>query len=325
MKALVTGATGFVGSHLVDALLARGHEVTALIRSPAKAAGLAERGVQLVRGDLYDTAAIDAAMSGQRAVYHVAALTGAVNEAEFLEANRDGTRRIVAAAERAGGIERLLFVSSGAAGGPARPGQPRDADGADAPVTMYGRSKLAAEEVVRRAGVPWTILRPPAVYGPRDRDGFLPVFRAAKRLGIVPVFGDGTQELSLVHGADLAAAALAAVGADDAAGATYYVNHPEVITSAELARRVGAAVGRDVRVIPLPHWLTRGALTLTGAWAALFRQRTILRADKANEFVQPAWTGDPTRFMADTGWLPSHDHDTGFAETAAWYRDQGLL
>ena len=128
-----------------------------------------------------------------------------------------------------------------------------------------------------------------------------------------------------MRGAGLAAGALAAVGADDAAGATYYVNHPEVITSAELARRVGAAVGRDVRVIPLPHWLTRGALTLTGAWAALFRQRTILRADKANEFVQPAWTGDPTRFMADTGWLPSHDHDTGFAETAAWYRDQGLL
>lgn len=325
MKALVTGATGFVGSHLVDALLGRGHQVTALIRSPAKAAGLADRGVRLVKGDLADLAAIEEAVAGQQAVYHVAALTGAVNEAEFLEANREGTRRIAEAAARAGDLARLVLVSSGAAGGPARTGAPRDTGDPDRPVTMYGRSKLAAEEVVRLAPVPWTILRPPAVYGPRDRDGFLPVFRAAARYGIVPVFGDGSQELSLVHAADLATACMAAATSNATAGETYYVNHPEVITSAELARRVGEAVGRPVRIVPLPHWLTRSALALTGTWAALRRQRTILRADKANEFVQPAWTGDPSRFMAATGWSPSREHAAGFAETAAWYREQGLL
>lgn len=325
MKALVTGATGFVGSHLVDALLARGHEVTALIRSPAKAAGLAERGVRLVRGDLADLAAIEAAMADQHAVYHLAALTGAINEAEFLEANREGTRRIVKAAERAGDVQRLVLLSSGAAGGPALPGQPRDADGMDRPVTMYGRSKLAAEEVVRAAAVPWTILRPPAVYGPRDLEGFLAVFRAAHRFGMVPVFGDGSQELSLVHAADLAAACIAAADTPATAGEIYYVNHPEVISSAQLTRHVGEAVGRRVRMVPLPHWLTRGALTLTGAWAALLRRRTILRADKANEFVQPAWTGDPSRFVAATGWTATRDHAPGFAETAAWYRERKLL
>lgn len=325
MKALVTGATGFVGSHLVDALLARGHQVTALIRSPAKAAGLAERGVRLVKGDLADIAALEAAAADQQAIYHVAALTGAINEAEFLEANREGTRRIAEAAARAGGVERLVLVSSGAAGGPAEPGRPRDTDEPDRPVTMYGRSKLAAEDVVRLSPVPWTILRPPAVYGPRDRDGFLPVFRAARRFGIVPVFGDGSQELSLVHAADLAEACIAAAGRPATVGETYYVNHPEVLTSAELASRVGEAVGRRVTTVPLPHWLTRTALTLTGAWAALLRQRTILRADKANEFVERAWTGDPSRFMAATGWSAARDHAAGLAETAAWYRDQGLL
>lgn len=325
MKALVTGATGFVGSHLVDRLLAHGHEVTALIRSPAKAAGLAERGVRLVRGDLADLAALDEAATGQQAVYHVAALTGALNEAEFLEANREGTRRLVEAVTRAGDTGRLVLVSSGAAGGPAQPGRPRDADADDQPVTMYGRSKLAAERVVHAAAVPWTILRPPAVYGPRDRDGFLPVFRAATRFGVVPVFGDGSQELSLLHVVDLAEACIAAATSEATAGETYYVNHPEVITSAQLARRVGEAVGRPVRTVPLPHWLTRTALSMTGAWAALRRQRTILHADKANEFIQAAWTGDPARFMAATGWHPSRDHASGFAETAEWYRDQGLL
>jgi nucleoside-diphosphate-sugar epimerase len=264
-------------------------------------------------------------VSGQQVIYHLAALTGAVDEAEFLAANRDGTRRIIEAAERAGGVERVVLLSSGAAGGPAVPGQPRDTTGEDRPVTMYGRSKLAAEGVIRDAPVPWTILRPPAVYGPRDREGFLPVFRAASRFGIVPVFGDGSQELSLVHAADLAAACTVAVTAASTVREAYYVNHPAVITSAEFADAVGAAVGRRVRTVPLPHWLTRTALTLTGTWAALFRRRTILRADKANEFLQPAWTGDPSRFIAATGWTPRFDHAAGLADTAAWYREQGLL
>lgn len=326
MKALVTGATGFVGSHLVDQLLKRGHDVTALIRSPAKAVGLAERGVHLVRGDLGDLAALEAAASGQQVIYHAAALTGAPTEAELLAANSEGTRRVLEAAVAAGSVTRLVLVSSGAAGGPAEPGRPRDATEADRPVTMYGRSKLAAERVVRDATIPWTILRPPAVYGPRDRDGFLAVFRAARRLGIVPVFGDGSQELSLVHAADFAEACIAAATASDTAGQTYYVNHPEVLTSAALAARVGVAVGRArVRLVPLPHWLTRTALGVTGSWARLRGQHTILHADKANEFIQPAWTGDPTRLMAATGWRPGRDHDAGFAETAAWYRDAGLL
>ncbi len=325
MKALVTGATGFVGSHLVDRLLSRGHDVTALIRSPAKAAGLAERGVHLVRGDLADLAALAEATAGQAVIYHAAALTGASDEATFLAANREGTRNLIEAASAAGGGARMVLVSSGAAGGPARRGVPRTADGADAPVTMYGRSKLAAEAVVRESDLAWTVLRPSAVYGPRDLDGFLPVFRAAGRLGIAPVFGDGSQELSLIHAEDFADACIAAADAPGTLRQVYYVNHPEVITSAELARAVGRAVGRPVRVLPLPAWLARVALGVTGRWASLTGRKTILQGDKANEFLQPAWTGDPSPFIRDTGWAPRHDLDAGLRQTAAWFREQGLL
>ncbi|MCU0621490.1 MAG: NAD(P)H-binding protein, partial [Gemmatimonadales bacterium] len=164
MKALVTGATGFVGSHLVDRLLGAGDAVTALVRSPAKAAGLAQRGVTLVPGDLHDRDALARAARGQDVAYHVAALVGAVDEAEFLRANREGTANVVQALEAEAPAARLVLVSSLAAAGPAPRGAPRGVEAPEAPVTMYGRSKLASEAVVRASGLGWVIARPPAVY-----------------------------------------------------------------------------------------------------------------------------------------------------------------
>lgn len=324
MRALVTGATGFVGGHLLDHLLARGDTVTALVRTPVKAIGLAERGVRLVSGDLGDLDALTAAADGAEVIYHVAALTGAVDEAEFLTANRDGTARVVAAARAAGGDPRIVLISSLAAGGPAMRDRPRRDAGDDQPVTMYGRSKLASEQVVREQPLPWTILRPPTIYGPRDRDNLITIFKAA-RLGFAPVFGDGSQQLSLVHVDDLVDGIIRAGEAPAVLGGTYYTNHPEVITSAELVQAIGRTMGRSIRLIPLPEWLARTALSATGAWAAIFRQRTILRADKANEFYQPAWTGDPARFISATGWAPRFDSATGLLDTADWYRTHGWL
>jgi nucleoside-diphosphate-sugar epimerase len=328
MRALVTGGTGFVGSHLVDALLERGDEVTALVRSPAKAAPLARRGVRLVRGDLDASEALAQAVTGQDVIYHVAGAVAARDEAEYLHANRDGTANLVRAAERAGEHEgrtaRMVLVSSMAAGGPARPGQPRQDDSAPAPVTMYGRSKLAGEDVVRRSALPWTILRPPTIYGPRDRDNLIKVFKIA-RTGLVPIFGDGSQELSAVYAPDLAEALVLAGRGDAVLGRTYYVNHPEVLTSAGLVRAIAATMGRRARILPIPRWAGRLALHVTGAAAALARKATILNADKANEFFETAWTGDPAPFMRDTGWCAAHDLARGLAETHRWYRAEGWL
>ena len=324
MRVFVTGATGFVGGHVVDRLLARGDEVTALVRSPARAAGLAARGVRLVPGDLHDLPALHAGIAGADVVLHIAALTGAVNEAEFLAANRDGTANVLTAAMSAPGRPRLVYVSSMAAGGPARRGVPKRDASDDHPVTMYGRSKLAGELVLRDTPHPWVILRPPTVYGPRDRDNLLTVFKAA-RTGFAPVFGDGTMELSAIHVGDLADACLAAATAEGALGGIFYVNHPEVVTSGDLVRRIGTAMGRRVRLIGIPEWLARAILTATGACAAFFRWKTILRADKANEFYQEAWTGDPAPFTERTGWRASRDLTEGLAETYAFYRETGWL
>lgn len=322
MKALVTGGTGFVGSHLIDALLERGDDVTALVRSPARARRLEGTGVRLVHGDLFDLAALHAAAHAQDVVYHVAGLVAARDEAEFLRANREGTANLLEAAT-AGGAGRFVLVSSLAAGGPAARGSPLRGDEPPRPVTAYGRSKLAAEDVVRRGTLPWVILRPPLVYGPRDTE-VLKLFKLA-RTGVAPVFGRGEQELSAVFGPDLAHALTLAGRLPGVVGRVYLACHPELFTSATFARAVGQALGIRVRILPVPEIVGRGLLAVTGAAAKLAGQATVLSAEKANEFFEAAWTGDPTPLMRDAGWEPVHDLEHGLALTAEWYRREGWL
>ena len=323
MNALVTGATGFVGGHVVNALLARGATVAALVRSPAKAHGLEQAGVRLFRGDLHDHEALRGACEGQDVIFHVAGAIAAPTEAAYLHANRDGTANLVRAAEAAGRL-RLVLVSSGAAAGPSLPGHPRSADQPAAPVTAYGRSKLAGEEVVRASNLPWVILRPPTVYGPGDRDNLIKLFRLVRH-GVAPVFGDGSQELSVVYAPDLAEAVVLAGSDPELSGKTYFVNHAEVVTSGDLVRAIARVMNRRVRVIGLPAAVVRPILHVTGAIARLMGRTTILNADKANEFLQPAWTADPSPFMRDAGWLPAFDLASGLTETYRWYRDAGWL
>jgi nucleoside-diphosphate-sugar epimerase len=322
MKALVTGATGFVGSHLVEALQRSGAAVTALARSSVKASALAAQGVRVIPGDLHDMGALDNAARDQDVIYHVAGVVAARGEAEFLWANRDGTRNVTAAAERSG-KPRLVLVSSLAAGGPAPRGTPLTGREPPKPVTAYGRSKLASEQIVRSSSIPWSIVRPPIVYGPRDRE-VLKIFRLA-RLGIAPVFGDGSQELSAVHAADLAKALIAAGTSQSTVGGTYNACHPEVFTSRELGRAVGVAMGRPVRTVRIPAFVGRALLSVTEASARVTHKATILTTDKANEFFQPAWTGDPAPLSRDSGWHAIYDLRTGLADTYQWYRKAGWL
>jgi nucleoside-diphosphate-sugar epimerase len=191
-------------------------------------------------------------------------------------------------------------------------------------VTAYGRSKLAAEAAVTAGTLPWVIVRPPTVYGPRDRE-VLKVFRMA-RLGVAPVFGDGSQQLSAVHGADLANALIAAGTAAATVGKIYYACHPEVATSAGFVRAIAGAMGRRLSiVVPIPAPVGRALLAVTEAAARFAGQTTILTRDKANEFFQEAWIGDPGPLSRDSGWRAAHDLKSGLADTYQWYRNAGWL
>lgn len=335
MKVFVTGGTGFVGSHLVDALLARGDDVVCLVRDPGKVERVFDKGPRprLVAGNLSDSAALETGAAGADVVFHVAGLTAAVSRDAFFSANAEGTRQVArAAAKTAPNLERFVYVSSQAASGPSRRGEALTESAKPNPLTEYGRSKLAGEDALREFTFPWTIVRPPVVYGPRDTE-VLRMFRTV-RLGIAPIFGDGKQELSVIYVEDLVTALLKAA-ASPKPGATYFAAHAQVLTSRDFVSAIYHAVrGTEPQtsprasgpfLLPIPGAVARGALWMTRAAAKLTGKATLLTPDKANDFMAEAWVCSPAALERDTGWVAQFDLGTGLARTATWYRTHGWL
>ena len=328
MKVVVTGGTGFVGSHLVDALLAQDHDVVCLVRSPAKAARVfPNRAPRLVRGDLTDDETVVKAVDGADVVYHVAGLIAAKNRNELFATNVEATRRLITHVERrAPRLRRFIYVSSLAAAGPSKRAQPIDEGHTAAPVSAYGESKLGGEQTVRSSGLPWTVIRPPAVYGPRDRE-FVRLIKLA-RAPVFPLMGSPDQEFSFIYASDLAAA-LVHAQQDVALAKTYFASHGETVTGASLIRDIAVAVlgpdRRPPRLLPIPPWITRLTLTSTGAVARLLGKTTVLNRDKANEFLAEAWTCSAAALRAETGWRATTPMAEGWKEAVAWYRQHGWL
>jgi nucleoside-diphosphate-sugar epimerase len=322
VNAAVTGGTGFVGGHLVDALLRRGDRVTCLVRSAEKAGELEGRGCRVVVGHLGDAAALASLVQGCDVVYHAAAAVAALTEGELYRINVEGTTRVAHAAKKAG-IGRLLHVSSLAVTGPTVPGRPLDESAPPRPVTPYGRSKQAAEDVVRSAGVAFTIVRPPAVYGPRDRQ-FLRLFRIVRR-GWAPLLLGGSQELSLVYSGDLALGLIAAATSDATVGGTYHAAAGEVVTQRALVESMARAMERPVRVIAVPPLALRAVLRIRGTLARLAGRPSLLSPEKAAELTAAAWTCTSDAIARDAGWRATTGLSEGLEETAEWYKQAGWL
>jgi dihydroflavonol-4-reductase len=319
----LTGGTGFVGSHLAETLRARGDAVTCLVRTTEAGRPLEALGGRAVVGTLEDDRALATLVSGAEVVYHVAGVVALSSADALFRVNRDGTARVAVAA-RTAGVRRLLYVSSLAVTGPTVPGRPLDEAGAPGPLTIYGRSKQAGEEAVRASGATFTIVRPPIVYGPRDRQ-VLRLFRMARR-GLAPLVGDGRrQELSLVHARDLGGALVAAATSEHTAGGTYHAAHPTPVTQRALLEAIGAAVGSRVRMLALPAALVKAALAVAAAAARLRGRASLLDPAKAAELLAPAWTCSSAALERDAGWRAAIDLREGLGETARWYRQAGWL
>lgn len=323
MKAFVTGATGFVGGHLVETLAARGDTVLALARRPETHADLTARGATPVPGSLDHLDTLGPALAGVDVVYHLAGLTAARDEAEFLAVNEGGTRGLIETLARVAPAARFVYVSSQAALGPSPRGTPLGEDAACRPVTAYGRSKLAGEQATRAGALAWTIVRPSAVYGPRDRE-FLRLFEIV-RWGVAPVFGDGTQELSMVFAPELAGAIAEAGTRPGAAGEVIHLAHREVVHSREVALAAGLALGRSPFVLPVPGVVAAPIVSLIGRAAAAAGRRTVVNAEKMAEFLAPSWLLDTGKAERVLGWTATVALDEGMRRTAAWYREHGWL
>jgi nucleoside-diphosphate-sugar epimerase len=327
MKVLLTGASGFVGSHILDLLMARDIPTAILLRSTSRHRFIEPHlsRVDVRVGSVSDPASLPAALEGVTHVIHCAGCTKAIDSAEYYRINRDGTRNLIEAVNRrSGGIQRFILISSLAASHPARAEAPARENDEPAPVTEYGRSKLAGEQVLRElARVPYAILRPAAVYGPRDAD-FLLMFKAA-RARWVPSFGAGRQQLSLVYVEDVARAALACLESPTIENQIYNVAHAEVLTAHALMTEIGRQLGVNTIQIPLPTPLLWPVCLVAEGIARLSGQPSIVNLQKYPELTAPGWVCDGRRLRDELHCEPATGSREGLAQTLAWYRQQDWL
>jgi nucleoside-diphosphate-sugar epimerase len=301
VKLAITGGTGFVGAHLIDLSLAEGHELRALTRRPQPP----RPGIEWIEGPLSDRAAVARLVEGADAVVHVAGVINAPDAASFEEGNVGGTLAAVAAAT-ASGARRFVHVSSLAAREPE--------------LSQYGASKARAEALVENSGLDWVIVRPPAVYGPGDKET-LELFKMA-RLGLMVLPPKG--RLSLIHVDDLARLllALTAPGAPSQILVEADDGRARGWSHREFALALGEAVERRPLTLAAPSVLLR-----LGAKAdQLVRgAKAKLTADRAAYFAHDDWVIDPSRRPPAALWRPAIDTVAGVAATARWYRAQGWL
>ena len=320
MKALVTGATGFIGSFLAEALARRGHEVTCLVRKTSSLRWIEHLNLKYLYGDIGNSREYADELGKFEYIFHLAGLTKAYDEKDFFYANAECTKALATAAERsARQLKRFLLVSSLAAAGPSLDGSPLTEESGPHPVSAYGRSKLDGEKAVLsfRGSMPVTIVRPPVVYGPRDTDMFL-VFRAV-RGGIFPYWGRCTYSLIYVH--DLVRGLIRAAEKEDAAGKMYYLADKKIYTNDEVLAAMNAALGRRAFRLRLP----RSALPLLGAFIQKIRKKGIINADKIREIRYADWTCDPGRAERELGFSAETPLEEGFIKTADWYRKEKWL
>lgn len=300
LKLAITGGTGFVGQRLLDAALAAGHQVRALARRPQPM----RDGISWVDGALDRPTSLDALVEGVDAVIHVAGVVNAPDAARFEAGNVIGTGAVLAAAEKAG-LARFVHVSSLAAREPQ--------------LSLYGASKARSEALVAASPLAAAIIRPPAIYGPGDRE-LLEMFKmAARGLVLLPPPG----RLSLLHVDDLARLLLAlaapsapsdlTVEPDDGHGGW---------THLEFGQALGGAVGRKVKTVSMPRLMLAAAAR---ADCLLRGSRAKLTPDRAAYFCHPDWVADPRNAVPPDLWHPEIPTPQGLADTAKWYRQAGWL
>jgi uncharacterized protein YbjT (DUF2867 family) len=297
----ITGATGFVGGHLLNLALAEGHQVRALTRRPQQP----RDGVTWIEGGLDRPDSLDRLATGADAVIHVAGVINAPDPAGFEAGNVTGTAAMLAAAERAE-VERFVHVSSLAAREPK--------------LSIYGATKAGSEALVTASPLPSAIVRPPAVYGPGDKET-LELFQMAKR-GFVLLPPEG--RLSLIHVEDLVRLllALASPACPDRLLVEPDDGRHGGWSHQEFGEALGKALGRSVFTLSTP----RPLLNLCARIDRMVRRdRAKLTQDRVAYFCHPDWMVDPGRGAPETLWKPRINTEAGLAETAGWYRQQGWL
>ena len=322
---LVTGANGFVGSHLVEALLQAGYRVRCMVRRSSDLSHIRDLPVEWAYADVGTGDGLLEACQGVQAVCHCAALTRAPDEETFFRVNARGSEDLARAAlEASPNLRRFVFMSSQAAAGPSSAaGDHVDESRPPQPITWYGQSKVAAEQALRALpALPLTILRAAPVFGPRDRD-FWAYFDLVRR-HLDLQLGSQDRALSLIYVRDLVGLILLAMEDDRAEGQTYFACAWS-LTHVAFSRAIAAALDSRTVQVRLPL----AVLAPMAAWSRVQCRLTgrppLINDQRVRDLRAPYWLCSGEKAARDLGFSPRWDLATAMQETAGWYREQGWL
>jgi len=315
-RVLVTGASGFLGSHISEAAHDAGYEVHALIRQTSSRRWLGHDWLTIHVAHLDDRCGLSGVLKGMDAVIHNAGATSGYSKEIFQRVNIEATKVLVEESIKAG-VKRFVYISSQAAGGPGTGPYPKTENDPDCPVSAYGRSKKKAEELLYslRDKIEVVSLRYPAIYGPRGTET-LRIFKILQG-PFQPIMGLKPLYTSMIYVTDAAQAAVAALQANVASGSIYYVTDGIDYTLEYLYDQIGEALGRRGMRIRLPFWL----VSLAAWWTHEVRgEQTSFTREKVREFKARYWLASSERAMRELGWKPQVLPQDGFARTIRWYR-----
>jgi len=327
MRFLVTGATGFIGSHVTDLILARGDEAVCPVRNPSALRHLTGTRAEVAPMNMLE----DRALNGSRFDYviHVAGGTRSIDYESFRRANVELTRRLLmlfATPQLASDLKRFLLVSSQGAAGPSPDGRtPVKESDPPRPVSMYGRSKLEAEEVALtfKEQIPLTIVRPATVFGPRDVDT-LGVFKSP-RYRVAAFLAGPDRLVSIIHVEDLADGILHAALSPASVGQTYFLANSTPVVWREFALETARILGYRVLPLPIPLHLARLVGHIGDLLTRFGKSPMLFRSDKFQDMKQLAWVCSPEKVWRELNWQCRIPLETAIEKTAAWYRDHGWI
>jgi nucleoside-diphosphate-sugar epimerase len=319
LRVLVTGANGFVGSHIAEALLEAKHQVTCIVRKTSNLSWINPLPLFYKYGNLEDERFLQICIKDADVVVHCAGAVRAMNKESYFASNVANTKNLCSAVLKSGkNIKKFIFISSQAAMGPSLLKEPRKLSDKEAPVSDYGLSKLEAENEVKRAfsdTIPYTILRPASVYGPRDKDIFIFFNLVNKRLR--PVTAE-KRVIQLVYVKDVAKAVAASLQKNASDGKTYYLAEKTPYTWADVGKIIASAARRKTVPVPLPDFIFKFAGMAAQSFSHLTKQPVVLNRQKINEMLQERWTADVSAAENDLG-IEFTKLEIGAKITYNWY------
>jgi nucleoside-diphosphate-sugar epimerase len=323
---VVTGASGFVGSHLVDRLIKEGHHVKCILRKSSSRKWLDSKPVEIIDTGLFDRDKLKTILKDADYLFHVAGVVKAKHYQDYLNGNVETTRALLeTVVEVNPRIKKVVIVSSLTACGPSMNGITSTEETIEHPLTSYGKSKLEQEKLAKSFmdRLPITIIRPPAVFGPRDTEIFL-VFKTYKA-GLMTLIGFDKKELSLVYVEDLVNGIYLAAVSNKSNGQTYFIAAEEINNWIEVSGYLSKALGKKAINLHLPHFIVYSVAAIAQFFALFSSKAATFNIEKARDFVQNAWTCDVSKAKKELGYSQSISIEEAMIRTADWYKKEKWL